>query len=139
MGRSKSDAQKHAKKKKGAIAQAHTIAERAKAKAVKKRKLSDSDEADELEKVASSSESEVGATTTTDSSDKGVVQEKIVEKSKKLKKAQDTIKRLDASIAAQEATNENRLKELNQTRTNYQSEVEVTELYNPKFNLRTMY
>ena len=138
MGRSKSDA-KQATKKRGVIAQAHTIAERAKAKAVKKRKLSDSDEADELGKEASSSESEVGATTTTDSSDDGVVQEEIVEKSKKLKKAQDTIKHLDASIAAQEATNEKRLKELNQTRNNYQSEVEVTELYNPKFNLRTMH
>ena len=46
-----------------------------------------------------------------------------------MKRAEDTIKHLDASIAAQEATNEKRLAELAQTRNNYQSEVEVTELY----------
>ena len=125
MGRTKSDA-KQARKKKGVIAQAHTIAERAKAKDVKKRKLSDSE--DELGKGGSGSESEV-AETTESSSDDGVVEEEIVEKTKKLKKAEDTIKHLDASIAAQEATNQKRLAELAQTRNNYQSEVEVTELY----------
>ena len=71
------------------------------------------------------------AETTESSSDDGVVEEEIVEKTKKLKRAEDTIKHLDASIAAQEATNEKRLAELAQTRNNYQSEVpvEVTELY----------
>jgi hypothetical protein len=132
MGRSKTDAIKEngAKKKaannKGARAQAQKIAERAKAQDTRKRKLSDSQ--DDLEKGGSGSESEV-AETTESSSDDGVVEEEIVEKTKKLKKAEDTIKHLDASIAAQEATNQKRLAELAQTRNNYQSEVEVTELY----------
>ena len=132
MGRTKSDAQKEsgAKKKptksKGARKQAKTIAERAKAHDTKKRNHSDSD--DELEQEGSGSDAEVAGTTES-SSDDGVVQEEIVEKTKKLKRAEDTIKHLDASIAAQEATNQKRLAELAQTRNNYQSEVEVTELY----------
>lgn len=150
MGRTKRDALKEngAKKKtannKGARAQAQKIAERAKAQDTsRKRKLSDSDE---LDKGGSGSESEV-AETTESSSDDGVVQEEIVEKTKKLKRAEDTIKHLDASIAAQEATNQKRLAELAQTRNNYQSEVEVTELYFRNvvseiqfhYSLRTMY
>ncbi len=111
MGRSKSDAKKQARKSKGIIAQAHTIAERAKAKATKKRRHSDSDDGDELERAGTGSDSEVAATTES-SSDDGVVREEIVEKNKKLKTAQDTIKHLGASIAAQEATNEKRLAEL---------------------------
>ena len=133
MGRSKTDAIKEngAKKKaannKGARAQAQKIAERAKAQDTsRKRKHSDSQ--DELEKGGSGSESEV-AETTESSSDDGVAEEEINEKTKKLKRAEDTIKHLDASIAAQEATNQKRLAELAQTRNNYQSEVEVTELY----------
>ncbi len=130
MGRSKSDAKKPAQKNKGIIAQAHTIAEKAKAKATKKRRHSDSDDGDELDKAGTDTDSEVAATTES-SSDDGVVQEELVGKSKKLKTAQDTIKHLNASIAAQEATNEKRLAELAQTRNSYQSEVEVTvtELY----------
>ena len=133
MGRSKTDAIKEngAKKKaannKGARAQAQKIAERAKAQDTsRKRKHSDSQ--DELENGGSGAESEV-AETTESSSDDGGVEEEIVEKTKKLKRAEDTIKHLDASIAAQEATNEKRLAELAQTRNSYQSEVEVTELY----------
>ena len=131
MGRSKTDAIKEngAKKKtannKGARAQAQKVAERAKAQDTRKRKLSD---LDELDKGGSGSESEV-AETTESSSDDGVAEEEINEKTKKLKRAEDTIKHLDASIAAQEATNQKRLAELAQTRNNYQSEVEVTELY----------
>ena len=150
MGRTKRDALKEngAKKKtannKGARAQAQKIAERVKAQDTRKRKHSDSQ--DELEKGGSGSESEV-AETTESSSDDGVVEEEIVEKTKKLKKAEDTIKHLDASIAAQEATNQKRLAELAQTRNNYQSEVEVTELYFRNvvseiqfhYSLRTMY
>ena len=91
--------------------------------------------------------SESVAATTESSSDDGVVEEEIVEKTKKLKRAEDTIKHLDASIAAQEATNQKRLAELAQTRNNYQSEVEVTELYFRNvvseiqfhYSLRTMY
>ena len=132
MGRTKRDALKEngAKKKtannKGARAHSHKVAERVKEQdTIRKRKHSDSDE---LEQEGSGSDSEVAGTTES-SSDDGVVQEEIVEKTKKLKRAEDTIKHLDASIAAQEATNEKRLAELAQTRNNYQSEVEVTELY----------
>jgi hypothetical protein len=90
MGRTKSDAQKEsgAKKKptksKGARAQAKTIAERAKAEDTRKRKLSDSE--DELVEGGSCSDSEVAGTTESSSND-GVVEEDIVEKTKKLKKA----------------------------------------------------
>ena len=132
MGRTKIDAIKEngAKKKtannKGARAHAHKVAERVKEQdTIRKRKHSDSDE---LEQEGSGSDSEVAGTTES-SSDDGVVQEEIVEKTKKLKRAEETIKHLDASIAAQEATNQKRLAELAQTRNNYQSEVEVTELY----------
>ena len=132
MGRTKRDALKEngAKKKtannKGARAHAQKVAERVKEQdTIRKRKHSDSDE---LEQEGSGSDSEVAGTTES-SSDDGVVQEEIVEKTKKLKRAEDTIKHLDASIAAQEATNQKRLAELAQTRNNYQSEVEVTELY----------
>jgi len=103
-------------------------------------------DSDELDKGGSGSESEV-AETTESSSDDGVAVEEINEKTKKLKRAEETIKHLDASIAAQEATNQKRLAELAQTRNNYQSEVEVTELYFRNvvseiqfhYSLRTMY
>jgi hypothetical protein len=133
MGRTKSDAikergaNKKAPKRKGVHAQAQKMAKRAKAKETKKWR--DSDTEDELEKGGSGSDSV--AATTESSSDDGVVEEEIVGMTKKLKRAEDTIKHLDASIAAQGATvtNEKRLAELAQTRNNFQSEVEVTELY----------
>jgi hypothetical protein len=150
MGRSKSEAikesgaKKKAPKSKGVHAQAHKIAQRAMEQVKNKRRHSDTE--DELEREGSGSGSEV-AETTESSSDDGRVQEEIVQKTKKLKRAEDTIKHLDASIAAQEATNEKRLAELAQTRNNYQSEVEVTELYFRNvvseiqfhYSLRTMY
>ena len=131
MGRTKNDAikesgaKKKAPKSKGVHAQARKMAERAKENVNNKRRHSDTE--DELEMGGSGSGSEV-AETTESCSDDGVVEEEIVEKTKKLKRAEDTIKHLDASIAAQEATNQKRLAELAQTRNNYQSEVEVTEL-----------
>ncbi len=134
MGRTKSDAtdalkesgaKKKAPKSKGVHAQAQKMAERAKAKEKKKRRNSDTE--DELERGGSGSDSV--AATTESSSDDGVVEEEIVQKTKKLKRAEDTIKHLDASITAQEATNGKSLAELVQTCNNYQSEVEVTEFY----------